>query len=149
MPEMRWDPFRDLIAIQDRMNRLFETALSRPDFGGESSGIGTWAPTCDVVETAEAIEVSCELAGLEREQIDIRLEDNVLTISGDRRIDRESDAEQYHRIERAYGPFRRHFNLPVGVDPYKIEARYEHGVLRVILPKRPESAPRKITVRVS
>ena len=149
MPVMRWDPFRDLVAIHERMNRLFETALSGTDFGEQSSGVGTWTPVTDIIETEEALVVSCEVPGLVQDQIDIKLADNVLTISGERVLDRESDSDQFHRIERAYGPFTRSFTVPVSVDPERIAASYREGVLTVALPKKPEAAPRKITVRVS
>ena len=148
MAEMRWDPFRDLIAIQERMNRLFKTALSASDFAGESSGIGTWSPVSDVAETDESIVVSCELPGLSREEIEIKLADGVLSVSGERKVHREADGDQYHRIERSYGPFLRNFTLPTSVDSEKIVAQYQNGVLSVLLPKRPETVPRKITVRL-
>src|SRR5439155_16457330 len=102
----------------------FETALTGSDFRQEGSGVGTWSPPSDVVETQEAIIVSCEVPGLEQDRIDIKLQDNVLKISGERKLDRESDAEQYHRIERAYGPFSRTFTVPVSVAPEKILATY-------------------------
>jgi len=150
MPIMRLDPFRDLVAIHDRMNRLFEAALSGTDFGEEGSGaIGSWTPISDVVETDDSIVVTSEVPGLEQEKIEIKLADNVLTISGERTVDRRPDSEQYHRVERAFGPFTRSFTVPVSVDPEKISASYREGVLSVVLPKRLEAAPRKITVRVS
>lgn len=148
MPEMRWDPFRDLIAIQERMNRLFETALTGTDFGDQESGVGSWSPVSDVLETTETVVVSCELPGLERDAIDIQLSGNILTVSGERKVLRESERDQYHRIERAYGPFTRTFTLPGGVDAERIGAQYRDGVLTITLPRRPDSLPRKITVRV-
>ena len=150
MPIMRLDPFRDLVAIHDRMNRLFEAALSGTDFGEQGTGtVGTWTPVSDVVETEDSIIVTSEVPGLEQDRIEIKLADNVLTIAGHRSVDRSPDSEQYHRVERAYGPFERHFTVPVSVDPERISASYREGVLTVTLPKRPEAAPRKITVRVS
>ena len=148
MTDMRWDPFRDLIAIQERMNRLFKTALSASDFGGESTDVGTWSPVSDVAETDESVVVSCEVPGLSREEIDIKLTNGVLTISGERKVHREVDGDQYHRIERSYGPFQRSFTLPASVDSDRIVARYVNGVLNVMLPKRPESVPQRITVRL-
>ena len=148
MPVVRWDPFRDLAAIHERMNRLFETALSGSDFGEPGTGVGTWSPVSDVVETEDSIVVSCELPGLRQEAIEIKLADNVLTIAGERRVDRESDSQQYHRIERSYGPFSRSFTVPASIDAEKIAATYRVGVLSVTLPKRAEATPRRITVRV-
>jgi len=148
MPEIRWDPFRDLIAIQERMNRLFETALSGTDFGEQEAGIGSWSPVSDMEETADAVVVRCELPGLDRDQIDIDLSGNVLTVKGERKVLHQTERDQYHRIERAYGPFVRRFTLPASVDPERILASFVDGVLNVTLPKRPDSKPRKITVRV-
>lgn len=145
--ETRGDsPFRDLIAIQARMNRLFETALIGTEFDGADSGIGTWRPVSDVCETADSVIVSCELPGIDRDQIDIKLSGGVLTVSGERKVDKGSEREQYHRIERAYGPFVRDFTLPASVDAERISASYQNGVLAVTLPKRPESRPRRISV---
>jgi len=150
MPIMRLDPFRDLVAIHDRMNRLFEAALSGTDFGEQGIGtVGTWTPVSDVVETDDSIIVTSEVPGLEQDRIEIKLADNVLTISGHRSVDRSPDSDQYHRVERAFGPFQRSFTVPVSVDPERISASYREGVLSVVLPKRHEGAPRKITVRVS
>ena len=149
MTGLRWDPLRDLLAIHDRMNRLFESALSGSDFGEDTTEIGAWTPISDVVETESAIVVTSEVPGLDQRSIEIKLADNILTIAGERKVHRESDSDQYHRMERAYGPFSRTFTVPVGVDSEKISASYRDGVLSVVLPKRAEAAPRKITVRVS
>ena len=100
MPEIRWDPFRDLIAIQERMNRLFETALSGTDFGGQETGIGSWSPVSDMEETADAVVVRCELPGLDRDQIDIDLSGNVLTVKGERKVLHETERDQYHRPQQ-------------------------------------------------
>ena len=149
MPVVRWDPFRDLAAIHERMNRLFETALTGSDFPGADAPLGTWSPVSDVVETDDAIVVSCELPGLRQEEIEIKLADNVLTIAGERKVDRDSESQQFHRIERSYGPFARSFTVPASIDAEKIAASYRCGVLSVVLPKRAEATPRRITVRVS
>ena len=149
MPVVKWDPFRDLAAIHERMNRLFETALSGSDFGEAGGGGLRWSPVSDVVETDEAVVVTCELPGLSQEAIEIKLADNVLTIAGERRVDRDSESHQFHRIERSYGPFLRNFTVPASIDAGKIAASYRGGVLSVILPKRAEASPRRITVRVS
>lgn len=149
MPVVKWDPFRDLSTIHERMNRLFETALSGSDFGDEDGDVGRWAPVSDVFETDDAIVVSCELPGLSQDQIEIKLADNVLTVSGERRVDRDSEAQQFHRIERSYGPFSRSFTVPASIDASKIAANYRGGILAVILPKTAEATPRRITVRLT
>ena len=149
MPVVRWDPLRDLVAIHDRMNRLFEAALSGTDFPEHSSGVGTWNPVSDVYETEESVIVTCEAPGLVQEEIEIKLADNVLTISGERKVDKGPQAQEYHRIERAYGPFSRSFTVPASIDAGKILASYHEGVLCVTLPKRAEATPRRINVRIS
>jgi len=149
MPVMRWDPFRDLSAIHERMNRLFEAALSGSDFGEAGMGVGSWRPVADVVETDEVFLVSCEIPGLVRNEIEIKLSENVLTVRGERRVDKDSEAQQFHRIERAYGPFERSFTVPASIDGDAISANYRDGVLSVVLPKRPEATPRRITVRLT
>jgi HSP20 family protein len=149
MPVVRWDPLRDLVAIHDRMNRLFEAALTGTDFPEQSSGVGTWSPIADVYETEESVLVTCEVPGLAQEDIEIKLADNVLSISGERRVEKGPQTQEFHRIERAYGPFSRNFTVPASIDAGKIAASYRDGVLSVSLPKRAEATPRRITVRIS
>lgn len=141
------EPFKDLLAIQERMNRLFETALTEPNYGDDPDSIGSWTPAADVFETDTELVICCELPGLVEKDIDISLEEGVLTLRGDRRLDRESDSEHFHRIERSYGHFSRSFSIPVAVDPDGISASYRDGVLTITLPRKAESRPRRIEVR--
>jgi HSP20 family protein len=138
----RWEPLRDLARLQDEMNRLFDDRLHD---GGESVG---WTPPCDVYEDEEGVSLRFELAGVDPKDVDIRFENGVLTLRGERKLEREDKRENYHRIERAYGTFTRSFALPGTVDADKIRAETKNGVLVVTLPKRADARPRAIQVKV-
>jgi HSP20 family protein len=145
-PLSRFDPFRDLIDLQQRVNRLFEESFPR----GEREGLtkSDWAPAVDVYEDAEAIRIEAELPGLTKENVSVRLENNVLTVEGERKLAREDKRDNYHRIERAYGSFVRSFTIPSNVNPEKVDAEFKDGVLRITLPKREEAKPKQIDVKV-
>ena len=152
MAIVRWEPFRDMVSIQDRMNRLFDEAFrSAPRTGAEDDWAlgGSWAPVVDIYEQGGDIVLKAELPGVDPKDTDIRVENNTLTLRGERKLDNEIKRESYHRVERAYGTFSRSFTLPSVVDTEKIKAEYRDGVLRVILPKREEAKPKQITVTVS
>jgi len=150
MAMVRWEPFRDLLTIQDRMNRMFDDAFRTTRQSGEDDWAlgGTWAPPVDIYEHDGNLVLSAELPGIDPKQVDIRLENNVLTLKGDRALDTEVDRESFHRLERAYGGFARSFTLPTAVDQEKIQADYKNGVLKVTLPKREEAKPRQIAISV-
>jgi len=152
MAIVRWEPFRDLVGLQDRMNRLFDESF-RGIRGGASEDDwalgGTWAPVVDIYEREGTIVLKAELPGIDPKDVDIRLENNVLTLRGERKIDNEVQRESYHRVERAYGTFSRSFTLPSVVDQEKIKAGYQDGVLTVTLPKREEAKPKQINISVS
>ena len=151
MAIVRWEPFRDMVSIQDRMNRLFDEAFrSAPRTGAEDDWAlgGSWAPVVDIYEQGGDIVLKAELPGVDPKDTDIRVENNTLTLRGERKLDDEIKRESYHRVERAYGTFSRSFTLPSVVDTEKIKAEYRDGVLRVILPKREEAKPKQITVTV-
>ena len=139
----RWSPVRDLAAVEvDRLHRMFDAA-----FGGESLGRGTWMPAVDIFETsARDVVVKAELPEMKREDIAVTVENNVLTIAGERKFDSETKGDQFHRVERGYGTFRRSFTLPATIDPARVSAGYQDGVLTVTLPRREESRPRQIQV---
>jgi len=144
----RWDPFRDLLSLQEKMNRLFEDSMSRtkkPDEGVFSS---SWTPTVDVFETDAEVIMKAELPGMSREDISVEVKDNILTLRGERKFEKDVKEENYHRIERAYGKFQRSFSLPFEVEREKIEAHYKDGVLEVILPKSEGVKPKQIEVKV-
>ena len=138
-------PFRELMAIQDRMNRLFDTSI-RGEGGDEDVEAAAWTPAVDIYETKDAIVVAVEAPGMAREQFAVEVKDDVLTIKGERPFEKDVSREQYHRIERAYGKFRRSFILGTAVQTDKIKAGYTDGVLVISLPKIEEARPRKIEI---
>jgi HSP20 family protein len=147
MAVVKWDPFRDLVSIQDRMNRMFEQTLSRSQV--EEGGFpATWSPAVDIYETADRIVLKAELPGVTREEIDIQIRENTLTLEGERRFAKDVQEESYLRIERAYGPFQRSFTLPASVQQERVHAAFSDGVLEVIMPKAAESRSTRIAVQV-
>jgi HSP20 family protein len=152
MAIVRWEPFRDLVGLQDRMNRLFDDSfrgLTRGSADDDWALGGTWAPAVDIFEQDGNVVLKAELPGIDPKEVDIRLENNVLTLRGERKVDDEVKRESYHRVERAYGTFSRSFTLPSVVDQEKIKADYHDGVLTLTLPKREEAKPKQITVNVT
>jgi HSP20 family protein len=141
----RWDPFRDFSLLQDRMNRLFDDAGRgwRPE---EPSATTTWSPAVDIFETENEIMVQAELPGVDRKDITLNLENNVLTLKGERRFEKETKQENYHRIERAYGAFSRSFSIPAIVNEEKIRADYKDGILKIALPKKDQIKPKQIKI---
>lgn len=148
MAIVRWDPFQDLTSLQDRMNRIFEQTLSR--FRGDREGLiaGAWAPAVDIYETPDAVVLKAELPGLSANDIDIQVRDNVLTLKGERRLEKEVKEENYLRMERVYGSFQRAFALPAVIQADKIRAVFKDGVLEVNIPKAEEAKPKQIKVEV-
>ncbi len=149
MSTMRWDPFRDFMSIQDEMNQMFERVFGRRGPGGREAGLtsATWAPAVDISEQKNAYVVTAEVPGVKPEDLDVTLEDGLLTIQGERRSEEESTDRQYHRVERRFGSFRRSITLPSQVDADRIEASYADGVLQVTVPKAESAKPKKIDVR--
>lgn len=145
---VRFDPFRDMAALQDRVNRIFADAYRRDN--DDLMTRGTWVPPVDIYETGNhELVLRAEIPDVPREDIALRVENNTLTISGQRKMDDEIKEEQYHRIERTYGTFSRSFTLPPTVDTGAIGAEYKNGVLTVRLPLREEAKPKQIQVQVS
>ena len=140
----RFDPFRDLQRVQDEMSKLFDDRLLAR--GGESVG---WTPKVDIFEDEEGVALRFELAGVEPKDVDIRFENGVLTLRGDRKMESEHRRDNYHRVELAYGTFTRSFSLPATIDAEKIRAESKNGVLTVTLPKKAEAKPKSIQVKVS
>ena len=145
MAIVRWDPFRDLNLLQDRMNRLFEDA-GRTWRTDEPAATTTWSPSVDIFETEGEIVVKAELPGMDRKDIQLNLENNVLSLRGERKFTKETKDENYHRIERSYGVFSRSFSIPATVDEEKIRADYKDGVLRIMLPKKEQAKPKQIKI---
>ena len=146
MAIVRWSPFSDLLKVQDEMNRLFDDATRRRT--DERSLDAAWAPAVDIFEDAEAYVIKAELPEMAKKDVNISLENNTLTLSGERKLERDEKKDQYHTIERFYGRFARSFTLPDVVDREKVGAEMKDGVLRVTLPKRAETKPRAIDIKV-
>lgn len=142
-----WDPLKELVGIQERMNKLFESALVRTNFDAEG-GVGAWTPVADVYESPTRVVFCLELPGLSLADIDLRLEDDDLIVHGERRMLREEAGEQFHRVERSYGKFARRFRLPSHVDRDSVEATYRDGVVTVALSKRDGAAKKPIRVAI-
>jgi HSP20 family protein len=145
MAIVRWDPFRDLVTLRDRMNRLFEDVMPGREEGTDVA-LAAWAPSVDIRETDKALIVTAELPGVDEKDIEVSVENHTLTLRGKREMEKETKREDYHRIERSYGSFYRAFSLPASVDVDKIEAKHEDGLLRITVPKKPELKPKKVKV---
>src|SRR2546421_1877562 len=145
---VRWDSLRDNMgAHQDRMSRMFEGFYGRPQ---EELARGSWVPAVDIYSNGQhELVLRAELPDMLEEEIDLTLEDNTLTLRGERKLDTEVAEEQFHRIERSYGPFARTFALPPTVDAGKVSAEYKAGVLTIRLPLREEAKPKQIKVQIA
>ena len=141
----RYDPFRDLRTLQDEVNRLFSTSFSR-SFGDDGIARGAWTPGVDIYENKDEIVLEAELPGMNREDFELTVENNVLTLRGERRFEKRDEADNYHRVERSYGTFTRSFTLPPTVAADTATAEYKNGVLRVVLKKREEVKARRIEI---
>jgi HSP20 family protein len=149
MAVVRWDPFRDVMSLQDRMNRLFDQALSRTRTDDEEGlTASTWSPAVDIFETPDSIVMKAELPGVRRENIDIQVRENILTLKGERRFEREVNDENFLRMERSYGTFQRAFSLPAVIQQDKIRAVLKDGVLEVSMPKAEEAKPQQVKIDV-
>jgi HSP20 family protein len=145
MSIVRYDPFRDLRTLQEEVNRLFSTNLTG-GFGEEGIGRGAWNPSVDIYENKDQIVLEAELPGMTREDFDLAIENNVITLRGERRFEKKDETDNYHRVERSYGSFTRSFTLPQTVSGEGATAEYRNGVLRVTLPKREETKARRIEI---
>lgn len=149
MAIVRWDPFRDVMTLQERMNRLFDQTLSRTRTDDdEGLTASMWSPAVDIFETSDSIVMKAELPGVNRDNIDIQVQDNTLMLKGERKFEREVKEENYLRIERSYGAFQRAFNLPAVVRQDKIKAVFKDGVLEVTMPKADEAKPTQVKIDV-
>jgi HSP20 family protein len=145
MAIIRWDPFRDIITLREKMNRLFEDAVTAR--GEEKDMISsTWIPSVDIYESENSLVLTAEVPGVDENNIEIKIEDNTLSLKGERKFEKETSEENYHRIERSYGSFYRSFTIPRNVDQEKIKAEHDNGVLRINMPKKPESKPKTVKV---
>ncbi len=144
----RWDPFREFVTIQDRLNRLFRESQGT-EGREEALTTSTFAPPVDVYEDEHNITLQIEVPSVDEKDIDVRIENNTLTVYGERKFEKEEKEENYRRVERQYGSFTRTFTLPTTVDAENVEANYDKGVLKVKLAKKAEAKPKQIKVNVS
>ena len=148
MNMITYDPFRELRALQDEVNRVFSGSFNR---GGSESGMmrGAWNPSVDIFENKDQIVLEAELPGLKPEDVNISIENNVLTIHGERKFEKKDEGDNFHRVERSYGSFTRSFTLPPTVSSENVEAVFDNGILRLALAKREEAKPRRIEIKAT
>ena len=146
MAIVKYNPFRDLRTMQDQMSRLLDQAWSRES--GEELREGLWQPAVDIYEDETSVVIKAEVPGIDQNEIEVRIEDNTLTLRGERKHDTTIQKENYHRVERYYGSFQRSFALPHTIDQGNVQATCEKGILTVTLPKREETKPKQIKVEV-
>jgi HSP20 family protein len=137
-------PFLDMTLFHDRMNRLFESTLHR--FPDEADAMSAWVPAADIYETDENLVVTSDLPGVDLNELDVRVENNVLSIRGERHFERKVENEKFHRVERLYGRFERSLALTTPVEADKIQATYQDGVLRICLPKAETAKPKRVQI---
>ena len=148
MAIVRWEPLRELTTLQNEMNRLFGTVFDTPAQGNGAT-MRRWMPAMDLVETADHFVLRADLPGLSEEDVNIEVEDRVLTVSGERKAEATENRDGFHRMERAFGAFSRSLTLPEGVDPEAVAASFDRGVLEVRIPKPEQRKPRKISIGVA
>lgn len=148
MALVKWDPFKEVTTLQERINRLFEDAFPRTREREEDLSPGVWRPAVDIFEGETAVVLKAELPGIKKEDVSVEVKDNVLTIKGERKAESEIKEEKYYRRERTYGSFSRSFNLQYTVKPDKIKARFKDGVLVIEVPKPEEEIPKQINVNI-
>jgi len=140
----RWDPFRDVVVLQNRLNSLFR------DFNGENEPVAasSFTPAVDIYEDNQKVVLKLEVPGIEEKDLDVRVENHTLTVKGERKFEKEEKEENFHRIERRYGSFTRSFTLPQTVDAASVKANYEHGVLTISLAKKEAAKPKQVKVEI-
>ena len=148
MAIVRWEPLREFSTLQNEMNRLFNTVFDAPVGSGNGQTMRRWMPAMDLVETSGHFVLRADLPGLSEEDVNIEVEDRVLTVSGERKAEHETTKEGYHRVERAFGSFSRSLTLPEGIDAGAVTASFDRGVLEIRIPKPEQPKPRKVSIGV-
>jgi HSP20 family protein len=146
MALIRWEPVAELNTIQNEMNRLFNTFFDQPAAPRPNGVSRRWVPPMDLIETTDHYVLRADLPGLSDEDVNVQLEDNTLTISGERDAEHDSQQEGYYRLERAFGAFSRSLTLPDGVDPNGVQAHFDRGVLEIRIPKPEQKKPRQVQI---
>lgn len=143
---MRWDPYREVATLQDRLSRAFGGYAHGGRERDDELSLAAWAPPVDIAEEKDRILITAELPGFKENEIDIQTENGMLTLRGERRFEKEAEGKNYHRVERSYGQFVRTFSLPNNVDRERIKATFRDGLLEIDLPKREDAKPRSIKI---
>ncbi|SLM49597.1 Heat shock protein, Hsp20 family [Nitrospira japonica] len=149
MALVRWDPFRELEDMSERLNRMFARPAPRTGNGKEALTVADWMPTVDISETDGEYLIKAELPEVKKEDVKVTVEDGVLTLQGERRQDKEEKGKKFHRVERSYGSFVRSFTLPESVDDTAVKAEYKDGILALHLPKTERVKPKAVDVKVA
>lgn len=151
MSLVRWDPFRDLEDMSERLNRILQRPLlgRTADAGRERLTVPDWAPPVDIIETPEEFVLKADLPEINKEEVKVTVENGVLSIAGERKQEKEEKGKRYHRIERSYGSFLRTFTIPDNVDETKVRAEFKDGILNLRLPKTEKAKPKAIDVKVA
>jgi HSP20 family protein len=148
MAIVRWDPFRDVATLQDRINRIFNESFGRSRDFDEEVGLYDWSPPVDIYETADGIVLKVELPGVNKDDVSVEVKDNVLTLKGERLLDPQIKDEHYYRKERSFGKFNRSFSLQEPIKPDLIKASFKDGVLKIEIPRPEGKKPKQITVDI-
>src|SRR3982751_382068 len=146
MTIVRWEPLREFGALQNEMNRLFNTVFDTPGPGNGGATMRRWMPAMDLVESGEHFVLRADLPGMSEDDVNIEFEDGTLTVSGERKTEHEDSKEGFHRVERSFGAFSRSLTLPQGIDPEAVSAKFDRGVLEIRIPKPEERKPRRISI---
>jgi HSP20 family protein len=149
MALVRWDPFRELEEVSDRLNRMFARPAASATNGKETMIVADWTPSVDISETEGEYQIKAEIPDVRKEDVKVTVEDGVLTIQGQRKQEKEEKGTKYHRIERSYGSFARTFSLPDVIETDKVKAEFKDGVLNLHLPKSEKAKPKAIEVKVA
>jgi HSP20 family protein len=145
----RWDPFRELEEVSDRLNRMLARPATQTPHGKETMIVADWTPSVDIIETEGTYQITAEIPDVKKDDVKITLEDAVLTIQGQRKQEQEQQSTKYHRIERSYGRFARTFSLPNVIEVEQVKAEFTDGVLHLHLPKSEKAKPKTIDVKVA
>ena len=149
MALVRWDPFRELEEVSDRLNRMFARPVASRTEAKETMIVADWTPSVDISETEQEYQIKAEIPDVKKEDVKVTVEDGVLTIQGERKHEKEEKGKKYHRIERSYGSFVRTFSLPDVIEEEKVKADFKDGVLNLHLPKSEKAKPKAIEVQVA
>ena len=148
MAIVRWDPFRDVATLQDRINRIFNESFGRSRDLDDEVSLYDWRPPVDIFETGDGIVLKVELPGIGKDDVSVEIKDNVLTLKGERLLDPQIKDEHYYRKERAFGKFQRSFSLQEAIQPERIKATFKDGVLTIEIPRPEEEKPKQVTVKI-